>query len=46
MKKFLLIVGFLIVVGSAGASDLGQITLIQAVKQCMIGIPMIAIGIM
>ena len=46
MRKILLILGCLIIVGSAGATDLNQITLLQAVKQCMVGIPMIAIGIM
>ena len=46
MKKILLVVGFLIVAGSAGACDLGDITLAQAVKQCLIGLPMMAIGTM
>ena len=46
MKKILLILGCLIVVGSAGATDLNQITLLQAVKQCIVGFPMIVIGIM
>lgn len=45
MKKFLLLVGFFIVAGSAGACDLDNITLAQAIKQCLVGIPMMAIGV-
>jgi len=46
MKKILLVVGFFIVVGSAGACDLDKITLTQAAKQCLVGLPMMYIGSM
>ena len=45
MKKILLVVGFFILVGSAGACDIEQITLAQAVKQCLVGVPLMAIGV-
>lgn len=46
MKKFLLLVGFFIVVGSAGACDVGNITLARAVVQSLVGLPMMYIGSM
>jgi hypothetical protein len=44
MKFILVVGGLLIVAGSAGACDLGNITLSRAVVQCLIGLLMMAIG--
>ena len=37
MKKVLLIIGAVIVLGSIGACDTETITLAQALKQCIVG---------
>lgn len=44
MKKILFAVGFLVIAGSAGACDVGNITLARAVMQGLVGLPMMAIG--
>ena len=44
MKIILFVIGFFIIAGSAGACDLEQITLAQAVSQSLVGIPLLAIG--
>lgn len=44
MKALLFFMGLLIIAGSAGACDLGNITLSRAVVQCLVGLLMMAIG--
>ena len=44
MKKILTGLGAIIIIGTAGACDLDKITIAQAVKQCLIGLPMVVIG--
>ena len=44
MKKILGIIGAVLVIGAIGACDTEAISLGQAVKQCLIGMPMFAIG--
>ena len=46
MKAILFLVGLILVIGSIGACDTGAIALTQAIKQCAIGLPIIAIGCM
>ena len=46
MKKLLGIIGAVLVIGSIGACDTEAISLGQAVKQCLIGLPLCAIGVM
>ncbi len=45
MKGLLFFIGLLIIGASAGACDLGNITLAQAVKQSLVGLPIMALGI-
>ena len=44
MKGLLFFIGLLIIGASAGACDLGNITIAQAIMQSLIGLPMMAIG--
>ena len=46
LKKFLFLIGFLVVAGSAGACDLDTITLTQGAIQGVAGLAMMAIGTM
>ena len=44
MKKFLVVAGFVIVLGSIGSCDVAAITLSQAVKQCLLGASLVFFG--
>jgi hypothetical protein len=44
MKALLFFMGLLIIAGSAGACDLGNITLSRAFVQSLVGLLMMAIG--
>lgn len=44
MEALLFFIGLLIIAGSAGACDLGNIPLSRAVVQCLVGLLMMAIG--
>lgn len=44
MKKLLLIIGAVLILGGIGSEEIGRIEFAQAVKQCLIGLPMVAIG--
>ena len=44
MKNLLFIVGAVMMIGSVGACDIGLIDLSRAITQCLIGLPMLAIG--
>lgn len=46
MKKLFGIIGGLLIVGAIGSEQIGAIGFGQAVKQCLIGLPMLAIGTM
>lgn len=46
LKDLLFFTGLLIIGASAGACDVGNITLARAVVQSLIGLPMMAIGTM
>ena len=46
MKKILVIIGIVLVLGSIGACDIEAIALERAITQCLIGMPMFAIGVM
>lgn len=46
MKKLLGIIGAVLVLGSIGACDTETISLSQALMQCVVGLPMCAIGVM
>lgn len=45
LKDLLFFTGLLIIGASAGACDVGNITLAQAVKQSLVGLPIMALGI-
>ena len=40
----LIIIGLLIILGSIGACDTETITMTQALKQCLVGATMVAVG--
>ena len=46
MKKLLGIIGAVLIFGAIGAEQTGAIGFNQAIKQCVIGLPMLAIGVM
>jgi uncharacterized membrane protein YhdT len=46
MKKFLYVVGFIIVVYSICACETGAITLAQNIKMALVGVPLMFIGVM
>ena len=49
MKKFkglMFIIGLVLVFGAAGSFDTGAMEIGQAMKQCLFGLPMMAIGVM
>ena len=46
MKKILCIIGGILVFCGIGACDIGTGTFGQALMQCVVGLPMIAIGVM
>ena len=45
MKKILPIIGLILVFGAIGACETEVITFGQAIKQCLIGLPMFAMGV-
>lgn len=45
MKHLLFSIGLAVVLGSILACDTETIELAQAVKQCLVGLPMIALGV-
>lgn len=46
MKKILAIVGAILVVGAIGAEQTSAIEFGQALMQCVVGLPMIAMSVM
>lgn len=46
MKKILAIVGAILVIGAIGAEQTSAIEFGQALMQCVVGLPMFAIGVM
>jgi hypothetical protein len=46
LKGLLFIVGAILVFGGIGAEQTGDATFGQAILQCLIGLPMFAIGVM
>jgi hypothetical protein len=46
LKGLLFIVGAILVFGGIGSEQTGVISFAQAMKQCLIGLPMFAIGVM
>ena len=44
MKKLLFIIGGVLIVGAIGSEQTGVIPFAEAVKYCIIGLPMLAIG--
>ena len=46
MKKILFVIGAVLVLGAIGACDSETIAFGQALKQCMIGLPLMAISVM
>lgn len=46
MKKLLGIIGAVLVFGAIGSEQISAISFGQAVTQCLIGLPMFAIGVM
>ena len=44
MKLYLLVVGALVVVGSAISLNAGNITLAQAMTQYLVGVPLLGMG--
>ena len=46
MKKILFIIGAALVFGSILACDIETIAFGQAIKQCMVGLPLMAIGVL
>lgn len=45
MKHLLFFIGIGVILGTVGACDVGKIGLIQAIMQCLVGVPMVAIGV-
>lgn len=46
IKGLLFVVGLVMIFGAAGSDQTGAIEFGQAMKQCLIGLPMMAIGVM
>ena len=46
IKDLCLVVGAVLIVGAIGSEQIGAIGFGQAVKQCLIGMPMFAFGVM
>ena len=46
LKGFLLILGLVLIFGAVGGDQTGAIEFGQAIKQCLIGLPMFVIGVM
>ena len=46
MRKILIWTGLIMVVGGIGACDCETITFGQAIAQCLIGLPLFAVGTM
>ena len=44
MKKVLLVLGFALLLGTAGASDINMIPFTQILLQCAVGITLLCIG--
>jgi hypothetical protein len=45
MKKLLVIIGAVVLLGGIGACDIGRIEFAQAIHQSLIGLPLIVIGV-
>lgn len=45
MKKLLLIIGAVLILGGIGSEEIGRIEFAQAVKQGLAGLAMIAVGV-
>ena len=46
LKGLLFIIGAILVFGGIGSEQTGVISFAQAIKQCLIGLPMCVIGVM
>jgi hypothetical protein len=46
MKKLLTIIGGALIVGAIGSEQIGVISFTQSLMQCVVGLPMFAIGVM
>lgn len=46
LKGLLFIVGAILVIGGIGSEQTGVISFAQAIKQCLIGLPMCAVGVL
>lgn len=46
LKGLLFIIGAILIFGGIGAEQTGDATFGQAIVQCLIGLPMFAIGVM
>lgn len=46
VKGFLAIIGLILIFGAAGTEQTGAIEFSQAMKQCLIGLPLLGIGVM
>ena len=46
LKGLLFIIGAVLVFGGIGSEQIGVISFAQAIKQCLIGLPMCAIEVM
>lgn len=45
MRKVLAVIGAVVLLGGIGACDIGRIEFAQAIHQCLIGAPLIVIGV-
>ena len=45
IKGILAIIGLVVVLGAAGSEQINVISFGQAIKQCLIGLPMFVIGV-
>jgi hypothetical protein len=45
LKGWLFVIGAVLTVGAIGSEQIGVIPFAEAVKYCMVGLPMLAIGV-